>query len=74
MASRETTLWYFLWVVARTVTRRIAAMTLRSRDVYKRQVRARHLSNSTMRNIRENLFFAFVYNVVGVPLLSLIHI
>jgi Cu+-exporting ATPase len=31
-------------------------------------LRARHLSKSTMRNIRENLFFAFVYNVVGVPL------
>ena len=31
-------------------------------------LRARHLSRSTMRNIRENLFFAFVYNVVGVPL------
>ncbi len=31
-------------------------------------LRARHLSNSTMRNIRENLFFAFVYNAVGVPL------
>jgi Cu+-exporting ATPase len=31
-------------------------------------LRARHLSRSTMRNIRENLFFAFVYNAVGVPL------
>jgi len=31
-------------------------------------LRARHLSKSTIRNIRENLFFAFVYNVVGVPL------
>jgi Cu+-exporting ATPase len=31
-------------------------------------LRARHLSKSTMRNIRENLFFAFVYNIVGVPL------
>jgi len=31
-------------------------------------LRARHLSKSTMRNIRENLFFAFVYNVAGVPL------
>ncbi len=31
-------------------------------------LRARHLSQSTMRNIRENLFFAFVYNAVGVPL------
>jgi Cu+-exporting ATPase len=29
---------------------------------------ARHLSKSTMHNIRENLFFAFVYNAVGVPL------
>ncbi|MDP9052072.1 MAG: heavy metal translocating P-type ATPase [Acidobacteriota bacterium] len=31
-------------------------------------LRARHLSQSTMRNIRQNLFFAFVYNAVGVPL------
>jgi len=31
-------------------------------------LRARHLSRRTMRNIRENLFFAFVYNAVGVPL------
>ena len=31
-------------------------------------LRARHLSKSTMRNIRENLFFAFVYNAVGIPL------
>ena len=30
-------------------------------------VRARHLSRSTMRNIRQNLFFAFIYNSVGVP-------
>src|SRR5262249_37783433 len=31
-------------------------------------VRARRLSRATMRNIRQNLFFAFVYNVLGVPL------
>ena len=31
-------------------------------------LRARHLSKSTMRNIRENLVFAFVYNAVGIPL------
>lgn len=31
-------------------------------------VRARHLSRATMRNIRQNLFFAFVYNALGVPL------
>ncbi len=30
-------------------------------------VRARRLSNATMRNIRQNLFFAFIYNVIGVP-------
>jgi Cu+-exporting ATPase len=30
-------------------------------------VRARRLSKATMRNIRQNLFFAFVYNVAGVP-------
>jgi len=30
-------------------------------------VRARHLSEATMRNIRENLFFAFIYNSLGVP-------
>jgi Cu+-exporting ATPase len=31
-------------------------------------VRARHLSNAVMRNIRQNLWLAFVYNAVGVPL------
>jgi Cu+-exporting ATPase len=30
-------------------------------------VRARRLSSATMRNIRQNLFFAFVYNSIGVP-------
>ena len=30
-------------------------------------VRARRLSRATVRNIRQNLFLAFVYNVVGVP-------
>ena len=30
--------------------------------------RARALSQATMRNIRQNLAFAFVYNVAGVPL------
>ena len=29
--------------------------------------RARKLSAATMRNIRENLFFAFIYNALGVP-------
>jgi Cu+-exporting ATPase len=31
-------------------------------------VRARKLSRATMRNIKQNLFFAFVYNSIGVPI------
>lgn len=31
-------------------------------------VRARRLSQATMRNIRQNLLFAFLYNVIGVPI------
>jgi len=31
-------------------------------------IRARKLSQATMRNIRENLFFAFLYNSIGVPI------
>jgi Cu+-exporting ATPase len=31
-------------------------------------VAARRLSEATMRNIRQNLFFAFIYNAAGVPI------
>ena len=31
-------------------------------------VRARNLSRATMRNIRQNLFFAFIYNALGIPI------
>ena len=31
-------------------------------------VRARALSRATMKNIRQNLFFAFAYNAAGVPI------
>jgi len=31
-------------------------------------LRARNLSKSTMKNIRQNLFFAFIYNIIGVPI------
>jgi P-type Cu+ transporter len=44
-----------------------AAVTLVKGDL-RGIVRARRLSQATMRNIRQNLFFAFVYNALGVPL------
>ncbi|MBK9154058.1 MAG: HAD-IC family P-type ATPase [Chloracidobacterium sp.] len=31
-------------------------------------LKARNLSRGTMKNIRQNLFFAFIYNMVGVPI------
>ncbi|MBI2017250.1 MAG: HAD-IC family P-type ATPase, partial [Candidatus Rokubacteria bacterium] len=43
-----------------------AAITLVRGDL-RGIVRARRLSRATMRNIRQNLFFAFIYNVLGVP-------
>ncbi len=44
-----------------------AGMTLVKGDL-RALVRARRLSQATMRNIRQNLFFAFAYNMVGVPI------
>jgi Cu+-exporting ATPase len=43
-----------------------AAVTLLKGDLMG-IVRARHLSEATMNNIRQNLFFAFIYNALGVP-------
>ena len=43
-----------------------AAITLVKGDL-RAIVRARRLSRATMKNIRQNLFLAFVYNAVGVP-------
>jgi len=43
-----------------------AAVTLVQGDL-RGIVRARRLSRATMANIRQNLFFAFVYNTLGVP-------
>jgi Cu+-exporting ATPase len=43
-----------------------AGITLMKGDL-RGVVRARRLSRNTMRNIRENLFFAFFYNMLGVP-------
>jgi Cu+-exporting ATPase len=44
-----------------------AGMTLMKGDLGA-LLRARKLATSTMGNIRQNLFFAFVYNVLGIPL------
>jgi Cu+-exporting ATPase len=44
-----------------------AGLTLVSGDL-RGIVRARRLSRATLSNIRQNLFFAFVYNLVGVPI------
>ena len=44
-----------------------AAITLVKGDL-RGIARARRLSRHVMRNIRQNLFFAFVYNAAGVPL------
>ncbi|MGH8102645.1 MAG: copper-transporting ATPase, partial [Chthoniobacterales bacterium] len=44
-----------------------AAVTLLKGDL-RGIVRARRLSHATMHNIRQNLFFAFVYNALGVPI------
>jgi Cu+-exporting ATPase len=43
-----------------------AAITLVKGDL-RGIVRARRLSRATMKNIKQNLFFAFVYNAAGVP-------
>ena len=44
-----------------------ASMTLVKGDL-RAILRARRLSQATMRNIRQNLFFAFIYNLLGVPI------
>ena len=44
-----------------------AAITLVKGDL-RGIVRARNLSEAMMRNIRQNLFFAFIYNILGVPI------
>jgi Cu+-exporting ATPase len=44
-----------------------AGVTLVKGDL-RGMVRARKLSRATMKNIRQNLFFAFIYNALGVPI------
>jgi len=44
-----------------------AGVTLIQGDL-RNVARALGLSRATMRNIRQNLFFAFIYNILGVPI------
>ena len=44
-----------------------AGVTLIQGDL-RNVARALRLSRATMRNIRQNLFFAFIYNILGVPI------
>ena len=44
-----------------------ADVTLMSGDL-RGVIRTINLSNATMRNIRENLFWAFIYNIIGIPI------
>jgi Cu+-exporting ATPase len=53
--------------IATDVAMESAGVTLVQGDL-RGIVRARRLSQNTMRNIRQNLFFAFIYNMAGVPL------
>jgi len=46
-----------------------AGITLLHGDISK-LVKAIHLSKMTMRGIKQNLFWAFIYNIVGIPLAS----
>jgi Cu2+-exporting ATPase len=43
-----------------------AAITLVKGDL-QGIVKAHHLSDAVMKNIKQNLFFAFIYNTIGVP-------
>ena len=54
------------WAPGTDVAIESAGITLVKGDL-RGIVRARRLSRATMRNIRQNLFLAFVYNAVGVP-------
>jgi len=44
-----------------------AGITLLHGDISK-LVKAVHLSKMTMRGIKQNLFWAFIYNIIGIPL------
>ena len=55
------------WGTGTDVAMESAGVTLVKGDL-RGIAKARRLSRATMRNIRQNLFFAFFYNALGVPL------
>ena len=64
------------WLKRRSVSRWVPALTSPCKARLSRWskanlmgiARARKLSRAAMRNIRQNLFFAFIYNLLGVPI------
>ena len=60
-------MWELPWERGTDVAIESAGVTLLRGDLTG-IVRARRLSKATMKNIRQNLFFAFVYNSIGVPI------
>ena len=55
------------WATGTDVAMQSAGVTLLSGDLTRHRPSARRLSRATMRNIRQNLFFAFAYNALGDP-------
>ena len=67
--SRARAAWALRWGTGTDVAMESAGVTLVKGDL-RAIARARRLSRSTMRNICQNLFFAFVYNALGVPVVA----
>ena len=55
-------------MAGKTIIHGILALTLLARSGAAAEVQRFHLSQAVMRNIRQNLFFAFLYNTLGVPI------
>lgn len=52
------------------IAKQTAGVTLLHHSA-KDAVNALHISQKTLKNIKENLFFAFIYNVIGIPLAAI---